>query len=101
MAAAHEHAIDALNTEVETLRRQNAELESKLHEADATIKVFEERNVGLQARAEEHRADAERFQWWMSNEPKSVDIQEYLLGIRERWTLDQWRAYVDRHRNKG
>lgn len=40
-------------------------------------------------------ADAKRFVFWFSPQAKMVDMNGYLRGMREGWTLDQWRAFVD------
>lgn len=39
--------------------------------------------------------DAERFHWYISSEPKGNFLNTYLRGVREKWTLDQWRAAID------
>jgi len=41
------------------------------------------------------RSDADRFRFWFSLEAKSVDINEYIRGVRDGWNLDQWRSFVD------
>lgn len=46
---------------------------------------------------DEIRKDAERFRWYMSDAPKPpTAINDYLTGVREHWTLDQWRAWCDK-----
>lgn len=53
----------------------------------------------LQAENAELRADAERFRWWFSSEPKPGEfVNEYLDGVRQNWSLDQWRMAIDRAR---
>lgn len=42
--------------------------------------------------------DAERFHWYISSEPKGNFLNTYLRGVREKWTLDQWRVAIDRAR---
>lgn len=37
--------------------------------------------------------DAERWRWWMSDAPK--DLNGFMQGVREHWTMDQWNAWVD------
>ena len=60
----------------------NISLKADLHAAEAEVARL--------------RADAERFVWWFSDTEKSgVYINEYLRGVREHWTLDQWRASID------
>lgn len=39
--------------------------------------------------------DAARFVWWMSGQKPANYIDELLRGIREGWTLDQWREWID------
>lgn len=39
--------------------------------------------------------DAARFAYWFSADAKVVDINGYLQGCREHWTLAQWRAFID------
>ena len=39
--------------------------------------------------------DAERFRFWFSPVAKSIDLIEYMRGVHEAWSLDQWRAYCD------
>lgn len=49
---------------------------------------------------DELRGDAERFAWWFSWDAKPTDfVNTYLQGMRERWSLDQWRAAVDAARS--
>jgi len=40
--------------------------------------------------------DAERFIWWFSDIDKGDFLNEYMRGMREHWTLDQWRIAIDR-----
>lgn len=45
----------------------------------------------------EEAKDSARFVWWLSSSVKDgMTINEYLQGVREAWTVDQWRAFVDR-----
>lgn len=39
--------------------------------------------------------DAARLEFWFSPDAKVVDINEYMKGIREKWSVDQWRNYID------
>jgi hypothetical protein len=44
------------------------------------------------------RADNARFEWWFSEAhgaAKAAFLTEYIRGIQDRWTLDQWRAAID------
>lgn len=42
------------------------------------------------------RADAERYRWWFSEDEKKHEfLGPYLEGIKEKWTIDQWRAAID------
>lgn len=40
-------------------------------------------------------ADARRFAWYFSDEPKGWWLATYLDGMRAGWTTDQWRAAID------
>jgi hypothetical protein len=39
--------------------------------------------------------DAERFRWWFSSVDKSAFVSEYLCGVREGWSLNEWRIALD------
>lgn len=40
--------------------------------------------------------DTERFVWWFSDTDKPNEfINTYLQGVREHWSVDQWRACID------
>lgn len=39
--------------------------------------------------------DARRFAWFLSDAPKGDFITVYLQGVREHWSLDQWRDAID------
>jgi hypothetical protein len=40
--------------------------------------------------------DAARFAWWFSEAPKpDAFMATYLQGVREHWSLDQWRTAID------
>ena len=60
----------------------------------------EERNRAdrFQARYAELEADAERFRFWFGPEPRSFDINRYLEGVHDEWTLEQWRTFCDESR---
>ena len=50
----------------------------------------------LEAALAAAQKDAERWVWWMSDKPKpGATINDYLQGVREHWTLNQWRAWAD------
>lgn len=46
---------------------------------------------------DELRKDAERLEWYFS--PDSLEdryfVDAYCQGVKERWTVDQWRAAID------
>lgn len=45
--------------------------------------------------------DGPRFIWFFSDTSKPPEmINEYLQGVREHWTVDQWRAHVDKYMDK-
>jgi len=43
----------------------------------------------------EDEKDAARFRWWFSPTPKAHYLLEYQKGLRERWSLDEWRISID------
>lgn len=45
-------------------------------------------------------ADAQRFVWWFCTGDKSMFVLEYLHGMRSDWSLDQWRAAIDKAMEK-
>lgn len=49
----------------------------------------------LAARVAELERDARRMEWFFGPSDKLLYMQNYLLGIREKWTVDQWRASID------
>ena len=50
----------------------------------------------------EAQADARRFAYWFSNEQKPGKLlTDYLDGVREKWSLDQWRAAIDAAMKEG
>ena len=49
------------------------------------------------AALDEMRKDSERLEWYFSFTPKPQNlIGEYLKGMREHWTVDQWREFIDK-----
>ena len=43
--------------------------------------------------------DAIRFCWWFSTDDarrKGAFVPQYMRGLREGWSLDQWRAAIDK-----
>jgi hypothetical protein len=49
----------------------------------------------LQARIAELEKDAARFQWFLGDAEKAYWLVDYLQGVSEHWTLDQWRISID------
>lgn len=46
--------------------------------------------------AELNEEDAERFRWFFGASDKTYEcIGEWLVGVRERWTVDEWRSWCD------
>lgn len=43
----------------------------------------------------ERNRDAERFEWFFGDSDKLPFMSNYLLGVRESWTPNQWRAAID------
>jgi hypothetical protein len=96
--------------EVGQLRDQLAEVERPLDKQMARLnanllaanraRMDAERELDA-ARADAERADAERFAYWFGNKPKPLSlVDDYLEGIRERWSLDLWRAAIDAARKE-
>lgn len=77
----------------EVLALYDAALASRDQMADLCADFGEERDTALRERDEE-RSDARMFAWWVSHEAKAIDIDSYLEGVREGWTLAQWRVFV-------
>jgi hypothetical protein len=46
-------------------------------------------------RAQQDTKDGERFAWYFSDKPKGDFLNAFMQGIREHWSLDQWRAAID------
>ncbi len=45
--------------------------------------------------------DAKRLEWYFNPKRKHVDFMSvYMRGVREEWTVDQWRAAIDAERSK-
>lgn len=49
--------------------------------------------AALQSAAQD-RKDAELFAWYFSTKPKFQFLNDYMEGMREDWSLDQWRAAI-------
>lgn len=41
------------------------------------------------------RADAERLEWYFGPASKADWLDTFMTGVRENWTVDQWRAAID------
>jgi hypothetical protein len=53
--------------------------------------------IGDMYQAQIDAEDARRFVWWFDDSPKPPNMMnEFLQGVREHWTLDQWRAHCDK-----
>lgn len=41
--------------------------------------------------------DTDRWNWWFGGHKRKREeyVSEYLRGVEEKWTPDQWRGYVD------
>lgn len=44
---------------------------------------------------EEYKRDSERLVWWFTTSLGTVDINDYMEGIRSGYTMDQWRQFID------
>jgi hypothetical protein len=47
------------------------------------------------------KADTERLEFWFGPATKLLDVNQYLLGVREGWNLNQWRHFLDAARAAG
>lgn len=66
--------------------------------------VFKDDLVPITRRdLDELRADRERLEWYFSFDPAkpSSFLGTYFQGMRERWSVDQWRAAIDAARADG
>lgn len=52
------------------------------------------------ATLEELRKDHERFEWFFGQADKGPFIQTYLYGVRDNFTVDQWRSAIDEAMNQ-
>jgi hypothetical protein len=60
-----------------------------------------DRLAALEAENAALKADAERFVWYVSETPKPSDFMaDYFKGLREGWSIDQWRIAIDYARSK-
>jgi hypothetical protein len=76
-------AIDTLVAERDKLIEQNKTL------LDSALLAAQERDAAL--------ADARRFVWWVSDTKKSGwYVNDYLQGVREGWSVNQWRNWTDK-----
>lgn len=82
---------DALLAERDALQQQVESLQNKW--AQRPLSVAD--TAALEAENDALRADAERMEWFFGEGDKLPFMQNYLLGIREKWTVDQWRASID------
>ena len=45
--------------------------------------------------------DGRRFQWYFDDNHKNPEFaNEYLKGVREKWSIDQWRTLIDKYMNE-
>lgn len=40
--------------------------------------------------------DTKRFDWFFGSKDKYPFLDAYMQGVREGWTVDQWREAIDR-----
>ena len=40
-------------------------------------------------------SDTERLEWFFGDSDKTAWMETYMRGMRERWTVDQWRSAID------
>lgn len=61
----------------------------------AHLELVLEADATQEATRQDER-DAARFVWWVSNAPKPPEFMtDFMRGMREQWTVDQWRAATD------
>lgn len=79
---------------VERCNNISADAEQELKEAYAAKETAERELAEVQG-------DAERFEWWFNRDVDKRDFMPtYFQGIRERWSLSNWRAAIDAERGK-
>jgi hypothetical protein len=49
----------------------------------------------LLAHIEEQAADTARLRWFFGDSGKTAWLPEYMRGMREHWTFEQWMASLD------
>lgn len=86
-----------------TLRERLAELALYISESFGHDQVIAERTLGVFVDDNlpailEALEDAERYRWYFNSTDKSAFIPAYLKGVQEGWTLDEWRAAIDKER---
>lgn len=92
--------IDALLAERERLAHVVKKANSQAEEFERRWYLRGDELEKVTAERDALRADAERFAWWFSDIDKKEFIKEYLRGVREKWTLEQWRSAIDAARKE-
>jgi hypothetical protein len=68
-----------------------------IHNGIGRTVVFREDYDALHVRLLAAERDAARFVWYFDWTTKGENfIAAYMQGMREHWTLDQWRAAIDK-----
>ena len=67
---------------------------------ETTIDCMTAHAKGQAARIEELEQDRARMEWYFGDFGKVGWVDTYLSGIRERWSVDQWRAAIDKELQK-
>ncbi len=102
-AGAHVEVFDDLLRRVEVAERRYTDMAKRGTWKEAQEYSEYWRLVAEKAERElaEAQGDAERFEWWFSSDvDKRNFMPTYFHGIRERWSLSNWRAAIDAERGK-
>jgi len=87
----------------------NEVIEAQVKEIDRLTKLVQEtrtecdgaklRILSLEIQLQDTQADAARFEWWFSVDKTEEFVGAYITGIREGWSLTEWRAMIDKARS--
>lgn len=82
----------ALAAERAELQRAHSEeaahYAARMGEMEALLATRNQQNAALVK-------DRDRFEWFFGESDKLPFMSNYMLGVRESWTPDQWRAAID------
>lgn len=85
--------------EAECRKKNEAAIKERDHwktvASGKTCYVPPEFQAHLDAVIAERDAAVDRFDWYFGSHDKTAFINTYMQGMREGWSLDQWRAAID------